>query len=457
MDFEHWNSLLEEPRLRQTISLDWLELFLIPSNETKGSNPSLPGFIIPTPRENERQYEISDSVSLLLEPYGTQLYSNKWKLLVYGEEFGYLLTHPRRMQGSVKPSSMSLKVANHQLYTAGLIETLLEALAGLNAEIHNVSRLDIAVDGTNEVRDFLNAYTKQEAESKGVHMKGRAKFSGLWQCHNTMSYDRFLIGSAKSGKQISVYNKTAELETSNKKYIQNTWKLAGMDTTGTVYRTELRLKSEAIKEIKDFDFMQLENPAYLASIFKTQSNNFFQFTRFSDDSNISRQEVLDPLNYSQFGGAKLDKLRKAKTTDRYKVKLGAHLTVKNVLKGQLTEIQEVCQITNLPFQLHQWDLMEWYDKMLPYWTQAYTRGGLLERSVKPLASLQGILTQRPSQNHDEERQANRRWEDRNKVPDAEGTEELNRYLDKEASRLRTERTGIAIPEAIPERTEPAPF
>lgn len=346
-----------------TIALDWLEIF----GYARFDRTS----------KEEDVFVLSDSVAILYKGHGTAMYNELYEIYHDGEKFGMLQADPRFEKGAMTANSISLKVDNAWLYTIELWDVLQDVKTALKAEFHNVTRVDIAIDGLNHVRDFVNMYMKQTPEARFINKKGRSAMNAYEFDQETHLFQKFSFGSSKSDKVVSVYNKTKELENSNKKYIQRFWENSGMAwrvAEEEVYRVEVRLRSKALKKVKGFELEKLQDKDYLSSLFKTACKNFFEFTISSSDSNVTRQKEVKLIPYEKLNARLLEKTKRPMQTDRYKAKMTIHLLSKLLIEDTVTSKKEVESMVNtIDDMVKRYDLDEWYSKKADEWQQTYAR------------------------------------------------------------------------------------
>ncbi len=330
-----------------TLAIDWLDVFCYEEREDPATS------ILPIPSEEQSSFDYGD-VGLVAQPYGTPFYQVAYQVYVYGEEVATLQCHPRTL-GKWKPGAAAIKMHNHVLYRSDWMDLLTLICHTLKLGINNVTRLDIALDfQTDEdphLPELLNYYYKQMPGTLQLHMKGRATFNARDMNRETMCFQQFIIGSASSGKQVSVYNKTKEIEKSHKGYIAAFWLANGLDPQSRVYRLELRLKSEGLHCLEGFEFTLLDDPAYLASIIRTSFESFFEFAKANPgDTNTRRWEELQLFNWEAMGASLLPKTSAPVVNDFYKVRLFLHLAIKQALA---TNVHENLMRSNLETAVHQ--------------------------------------------------------------------------------------------------------
>jgi hypothetical protein len=215
-------------------------------------------------------------------------------------------------------------------------------------------------------------------------MKGKARFSAGVLDKQSMLYDHFKIGSGTSEKQISVYNKTKELERSNKGYIEKYWNANGLENGGPdcpTYRVELRMRGKAVREIKDFAIYKLTDYSYLFDIFRTGCNNYFEFTETQGHTNVSRQKVIDLIPFNKLGARLLEKVPRPLTDGRYKAKMAVHLTVKDIVLDLIPDTSRTEALGVMKEQIERYDLSPWLKRRLPDWLKHY--GKLADRRGVP--------------------------------------------------------------------------
>lgn len=277
-----------------TINPDWLEFILI-------------GELKPEKREEE-YITMPDGFVLKDLGYGTKHFTCRYEVYFEGLSFGILRTTPRNDK-IMDNMWQQFKVDNERLYEKGYIELCERFFDAIGSRVRNVSRLDIAADGYGFMRLI-------ERFDRGMIEKiGKANYTLYKDTHRTI--EGFDLGSKKSDKSITGYQKSKEIEKSNKHYIKEFWKRSGLSNFdgGNVERLEIRLKNNAIIKIEDFDWTRLEDPQYLAGIMKKQMNNFFDF-RSINYSNVSRARKIEFINWSNIKAERLE-FAEAKKTNEY--------------------------------------------------------------------------------------------------------------------------------------------
>ena len=326
---------------------------------------------------------LSDRVVLEYLQKGTPVFNYSNNIYLDGELVAMVHTHGKN-QKIIKPGTAKLEILNHVLYSSTVMDVVKDVMLACEMPmIKNVSGLHIAIDGANHVPEFLNKYIRQSQKRarpdlmnlqqysriNRVKMKGKANLDCKRFNKKTGNFDNFKCGSSK--KNLTVYNKTSELLRSHKQYIRDAWERAGIDTTGTVWRVELRLSSGPIKEIKDFSLDRLTDPNYLLSIFKTQCNNFFQFV-IMNDCNVSRATVIDLFQFEKLKVPLLQKIPRAIVKGAYKAQMAIHNAYANIRLSMFKTVESIGgAMQHIADNLDIYNLREWFERKKTDWDSMY--------------------------------------------------------------------------------------
>jgi len=343
-----------------SINVDWLALM------------TECGLQAPAP-ENQKPIWVNDSIVLEYQGKGTPVFNYSWKVYQDGEPVAYVHTHSKNKK-IIKENTAKMEIFNQVLYSSELKQVIDNVMTACKMTvIKNISRLDISIDGANHIPVFLNQYVKHRQNGgERIHRNGKAHFSPRIFDEKTASYKSFKIGSSR--KSIVVYNKTQELEISHKEYIRQAWDRAGLDLTSDVWRTEMRLSSEALKEVEGgFNLEQINNPLYLLTFFRTQAKNFFEFVDMRGQTNVTYGTVIDLLQFEKLKIPLLQKIPRAITDGAYKAKMAIHNGIKQIYQNVhrvKTSIDAV--LTNVADNIDIYNLERWYTRKLPQWELQYS-------------------------------------------------------------------------------------
>jgi len=274
-----------------------------------------------------------------------------------------------------KSNQMQFELLNNIHYEIGWCDDLDYLFKKLGWKIDNISRLDIALDGSNA--GFLKVMNM--ALEKKIEKVGRSKLQFF--TNSKIDLEGCDIGKRSSDKWVTCYNKTKELEKSNKFYIRKFWERAGLDTAH-VERLELKLRCESIKMIVGFDWRKLDNFEYLASIFRTFieggdlinvdtgeikfSKGMIEFVIKSKRKNISRKKRIEFINWDYIGGEKLERLSTKQANEVWSMKLTAkRITWIYFQTNQdhfLHIVREIC------FNI---DQLDWFEEKFNGWKEDF--------------------------------------------------------------------------------------
>lgn len=367
-----------------SVQLDWLSFSV--------------EFYIPEPVDNQPPIDYGNNIVLVPAGGGSKIFYYKWDVIYHGEHIATVLTHGRN-EKIMQPGIAKLEVLNHLLYSTGFMHVISDVVEACNMRIRNCNGLHIAIDGANHVHQFLNDYISQNKnwrkrpelftlgtwhQGTRVRMKGKARLDPKVFNKRTGMCDNFKIGSAR--KSLVVYNKTTELTRSHKEYIRQSWERAGIDTNpdATVWRCELRMGSESVKEIQELQLDKLNDPYYLLQILKTQCKNFFEFVLIEDDTNVSRARVIDLFQFEKLRVPLLEKIPRAVVDGAYKAQMSIHNAVKNIRTCLYRKKEQVdAAIRHIQDNVELYNLDRWFQKKLPEWEMRYI-GFVPEGDINPL-------------------------------------------------------------------------
>ncbi|MCA0381688.1 MAG: replication initiation factor domain-containing protein [Bacteroidetes bacterium] len=383
MQIEQFYELIppQDEVIRVVPVIDWLSF-----------NMKNPTDTIPHASSNDTMVQISDNISLKYYGSGTQHYKYRWHVLYQGEDLATLLSHTVN-EKFVKRGMCKLDIKNHLLYTGRLWEFYHALAADLQLEYVNISRLDIAIDGLNYLLHFVNEYVRQTAKNKVVELKGRGRFKSNLLDRPTMLYNSFQLGSPKSKKEVTIYNKSQELVKSQKDYIQRFWVANGIakellplqllakamsgkhaeryhiEGYENVYRFEMRLYGELVKSMQGFTLDWLKTGSGLMSIVKRNCQNFFEFVEYNR-TDTSKCKTIDLIPFHQFDCIPIEIQRIIRRDDLYKTKLSIKKNVHQLYLGIL-QPSDYSAAEMLVFDVNNYELKDWYSKKIIEWHKEY--------------------------------------------------------------------------------------
>lgn len=164
----------------------------------------------------------------------------------YGNNFIYRYAHADTCQ---------IAIENHILNQANFSAKLNKVLDVLELKFLKFHLIEISIDGKGIIaRSNSLTYSKKYKRKRKVRIKSELD-------DDTKQNIGYVLGSKKSEKHISIYEKVQEIEKSKKEYITEFWQRNGLDLSDAIIdKCELRATDKILKSFSD-DFTQLENPA----------------------------------------------------------------------------------------------------------------------------------------------------------------------------------------------------
>lgn len=286
---------------------------------------------------------------------GNKFYQDYYEIWHRSRKYGVMLANSRDKH-LMPLDDIQIQISNNKLYEKDWLVDLKQITKAMGATFKNFTRLDIAVDGGS----FL--YLHKEWYEKRIIKVGRASVNAYY--NNKADTTGFYIGMSKSKKRMKCYDKTAELNKSNKNYISKFWKLHGIDTTKKVERMELTMRNEESKKYKDIDWQRLDEPSHLASIMKSNFEKFCDFRIPNGDKNISRLKKVELINWNLFKGEALPKDTTRPTHEIFSAKV----SIKKLFEIHIITEEQLYHDIAFEIAINS-DLVEWFSKMQEHWTK----------------------------------------------------------------------------------------
>lgn len=332
--------------VQHTINLDWFEAMLS-------------GAFINGDNAQEKYEFDNGQIILAKKGTGTKVFKHGYEIYFKGKLFGKCHCHPRAKE-ILRPDYIQFQVCNNVLYEASGFSDIKYLFEKLHWKLINLTRFDIALDGV-DVMDLIDQYNQKKIDRLGrakltTHIEGKHKITG------------FDIGRSKGwNKMCTGYIKTVELEKSNKNYIKDFWKRTGLQTEGReIQRLEMKIKNEEVKKISDFEWKDLDNFEYLATIFRTSMKNFFEFIEMGTDTNVTRAKRIEFINWDFLGANLLPRLSTKETSEVYRMKQGAKTNYWCYLASGGKHYAQMAQE-----QAMNVNCLDWYMNKLEKWKEEY--------------------------------------------------------------------------------------
>ena len=240
-----------------------------------------------------------------------------YDILYQDNLFGCLYYKPKPKYRFDLSDSMILSVENFKLYEKGYSDKLKLIIEALKIKFIKYNELHIAVDGLNLIKEH-NKLVKSTRIKRQQKIKVNPELD-----EETKVNLSYILGSRSSDKYIAIYPKEDFLDKEYKPYIKDFWeqnKLKAGDGQ-KIDRLEIRYKKAKLLIDFDADFSKLENPAYLASYFKTHGGIYINFIYKKSKRQVSL------IDWSVFGTEDIKKKNQVKHTPVKK----SHLTTLKTL------------------------------------------------------------------------------------------------------------------------------
>lgn len=238
-------------------------------------------------------------------------YQAGYQVNVSGRPFGNVLVKPRE-GNALQPQFVQFTALNHTLYEVGFMAEFTTVSEVLGWKWRNPTRIDIALDGQGFhqiIKDVLYGKVRQLGSATyGLHFQSQNRLQG------------YTWGKGDSDKYMRCYDKTEELKKSNKWYIKEFWERAGLDLSKNVQRLEIVLRNDELKKYPDFDPLQLGDPQHLASLMRSAFQKWFQFKDKDSDTNVTRMDDIEYINWDSIGGGLLPKAGSIPPNEYFRMK-----------------------------------------------------------------------------------------------------------------------------------------
>lgn len=240
---------------KYTINLDWLQFVTKKTIEINFAGYQSPNLIVTENNSHNPNFYKCYVVSLL------------------GTEICELHTIPTNMNYS--KDEVVVKVKNNLLYHNGYLSSIHLIMKELGLEFVRISRIDIALDGIDNLK--INDYIKRYTRTDTIQINNdKLKIDGIGFDKKAVKFDTYSIGRKKYQKVAKAYNKTQEIDESQKDYISKYWELNDLNTEKDVGRFEIQLGNRHLKKYEINNLCKLSDISFIGSIFKNEVENWFK-------------------------------------------------------------------------------------------------------------------------------------------------------------------------------------
>ena len=350
-------------------------------------------------------HTISSEISLTYLVSGTMRYAKTWKVGIGNKTIGTLFTEPRNSDFMEK-CRVNFQMNNEWLYTQDWVEEFKKIVEVLQIELTNISRLDVAVDGCNDVLRFVSNYLKQDkpkkvikvgqasvntqyyknelAELRELQKQLEAKIKRLERKDDTgklftqtaralkhqdktMVYDTITFGSRASDKYLVLYHKSKELERSQKGYIREFWERNGLMDYGNVNRIEIRYNNKYLEHFPEFfnDMAIVQNPEKLAALFFRSTERYFDF-RHNTSSHVDKCKKIELIPRDILKADYLTKVEIPIRDNLFAAKVGIKSAVMQILNNHQADKQDEYK-AYVKQTIENYHLFDWYESRFALW------------------------------------------------------------------------------------------
>lgn len=321
---------------------------------------------------------INETVSITYLIMGTKAYAKQWEVSIGGASFAKVFTEPRLT--TMEKERLNLQVNNEWLYTENWFEDFKMIVDVLEIELTNISRMDVAVDGCNQILEFVTNYIKQDVKKRKVLKVGQASLSPYKFNDKTMLFETINLGSRSSDKFLVIYHKSKELDRNQTKpYIRDFWFKNGIGTLNEtteypkyldqddVNRIEMRYSNKYLEQYPEFfnDMSIVQDKEKLGAIFLRSIERYFDF-RLATSAHVDKCKKLELIPQDILVSTYLTKVQIPLRDQLFSIKMGLKANTLFLLNGHADNkafeirdgIQKVVELYSLD---------EWYQKRFPLW------------------------------------------------------------------------------------------
>jgi len=328
------------------------------------------------------------------EDYSTRHFENVVHISNDVEKLGTLVFGKRNETIQID-NFCQFKFENHLFYTKTLEELQRlkdDLLKDLELSFHGVSRLDIALDFQNASNKVQNFY--KEINNEKILIGGREKdfnkYNSLRAYSKTkggvMTLEGLQIGSRKSRKFCRLYNKSLELQKTNKSYIHQTWD--NLKIKGEVWRLEYQMNSTYLKSIKEFRIDELFNRNFLLSLLEKCMDKHFVFHKAVRGRELNKMPKVNLINLETVkicAKVVTETLTNVKRVIKETL-IGQMRMIKGLFRSYFSSSQSLEYILPLTRTLDDFELKSWFEMKKPYYISEFLKKQIMYKYDSKLLS-----------------------------------------------------------------------
>jgi len=306
-----------------SICVDWLE------------------FVCTTENPIELVYQLNQNQNIQIrkiDVHKNPNFRNLFKIYIHGIEICDIFSTINN--NTHKYNQVSVKVANHILYSGTYYVYVLRVLSAFKLTFDRMSRLDIALDGMDilKIIGMLNTFSK----SKTIQTNNDAITILPTSFKKKDQYfDGWTIGKSKSGISARVYNKSDEIKQSGKNYICEYWNANGLPT-GNYGRFEIQLNNKRLEKYQFslIDLKQFTDAEFIGEIFTKEVQSWIKFYRVRKMDILQHKKEVAIKNGSEIQFIKWNKIpTKQILLKEFKhISQSTYINARNAISFTLNEI-----------------------------------------------------------------------------------------------------------------------
>ena len=193
-----------------------------------------------------------------------------------------------------------------------------------------------------------------------------------------MTLEGMQIGSKKSRKFCRLYNKSLELQKTNKAYIQQTWE--NLKIKGEVWRLEYQMNSSYINSLEGFEFNDIFNKGFLMSLFEKCIDKHFVFHHKTRSKEVNKMPQAKLLNFDKVRECFKVVTRKLTFIKRKinETLIGQMRYIKACFRSYFSTSQSMEYILPLTRTCEDFGLTSWFEKKRPYYIAEFLKKQIIE-------------------------------------------------------------------------------
>jgi hypothetical protein len=333
--------------INYAISMDWLEF---------NSTGKIPKIDLDLTKDTVKDFYNLDEIALVRNrKFRNPNFQYCYDLILNNSTVCYLFIKQSKNSRFSSKNIVRAHVYNNQLYTNGIGDKLNAIHKTLELTFRDYYKLHIAIDAPGLIKqhNHLSLSREYRRNSTITHQ--------VTYNEESKDFDRSILGSTKSEKQICFYGKEKKLINEGKEYIRDYWTLNKViPAHQLIDRIELRLTEKLLKGCT-IDFIELGSTCYLASLFRRETKRFLEFKNIQQPD-----ERVSIIDWSKFDITEIKKINENNQGGALShIKITLRTLFEEYLQTQKQEILSLlCEISD------RYSMNEWVNHRYERWLQS---------------------------------------------------------------------------------------